>query len=97
MFCLVDTCHSGTMLDFECPVTPRARAFAVSACSDQETAGEDISDFGGWGGKLCAQFFDYLGAEPEHQFDMLKFHAKAAAVFARQPMQRSTAVLSASK
>ena len=70
VMCLVDTCHSGTMLDLEylirdgthvqrsrVPLAVVPECVTISACSDQELAGEDISSFGGWGG--CA-FLDYL-------------------------------------
>jgi hypothetical protein len=59
--CLIDTCHSGTMLDLEylsCnggtsfhrsrqPLVRRPLSVCISACSD---SGEDISNFGGWEG-----------------------------------------------
>ena len=71
--CLIDTCHSGTMLDleyvssdgrhFQRSHTPPGRSpetMCISACSDNELAGEDISGFGGWGGKLTCHVLDVL-------------------------------------
>lgn len=71
--CLLDTCHSGTLLDLEYISSDgkhfkrsktkhmdRSESFCISACSDNECTGEDISLNGGWGGKLMGHFIDYM-------------------------------------
>ena len=71
--CLIDTCHSGTMLDLEflshdgiifrrsnTPLKQRPQSVSISACTDDESAGEDISSYGGWGGKLTCHVLDYV-------------------------------------
>lgn len=72
-FALIDTCHSGTMLDLPYTSTDGGHKFhhtdinemnipkhvyCISACSDNELDGEDISQYGGWGGKLISQYLD---------------------------------------
>ena len=104
--CLVDTCHSGTMLDMEyvfrgngtelarslVPLeTTPAECVSISACADNELAGEDISTFGGWGGKLVCQFLDYLG--DDGSFGVYGFFQHAHAAFTGQSCQRSHPVL----
>jgi hypothetical protein len=108
-FCLVDTCHSGTMLDLEylsrdggllftrsrTPLLRRPISVCISACDDNELAGEDISQFAGWGGKLICQFLDYASSRasigPLH---IPKFHQHVFATFCRQVAQGSRPVLS---
>lgn len=92
-FAIVDTCHSGTMLDLEgVHVGKVPQSCCVSACSDAELAGEDISDYGGWGGKLVAQFLDAVPLSGP--LDAESFHRGVARTFAAQRRQRSHPVLS---
>jgi len=69
--CLVDTCHSGTMLDLEYVSTDGGKTFkrsrqvltnrpwsvCISACGDAESTGEDVSSYGGWGGQVGRAIF----------------------------------------
>jgi hypothetical protein len=101
VFCLIDTCHSGTMLDMEYYSTDglvfkrsktdvkrsRATSICISACNDSEQAGEDISQFGGWGGKLMCQFFDY--ATSSKTISILSFYHHVRTLFTNQRYQRS--------
>lgn len=104
---LIDTCHSGTMLDmpwqskngFAFVRTKGARlqpyiscnSYCISACQDSELAGEDISNFGGFGGKLVSQFLDYFKNDC---IDIVKFFIAVKKTFESQSVQRSSPVLS---
>lgn len=103
--CLIDTCHSGTMLDLEylstdgihfrrtrTPLLTRPLSVCISACNDSETAGEDISEFAGWGGKLICAFVDY--ANTTSHCRIVDFYRQIAKVFSSQRIQRSHPVLS---
>jgi hypothetical protein len=100
--CLIDTCHSGSMMDLpyrfdgkthsvfqdDYPIKPNS--ICISACSEQETAGEDISSFGGWGGKLVCQFLDF------YSNDLLLFYHIVSEIFKNQKNQISHPILSSS-
>lgn len=103
--CLVDTCHSGTMLDLpwasmdgknfkktEQKLIIKTNSFCISACNDTELAGEDISDFGGWGGKLVCIFLDYFNKN--NNIDIVKFYIFVSKKFSSQKYQRSHPILS---
>lgn len=105
--CLVDTCHSGTMLDLEYLSTDGGRTFkrscqslavrpwsvCISACGDSECTGEDVSQYGGWGGKLASMYFDFiLGCGDS--FCVHDFFTRVFAVFQGQALQRTSPVLS---
>lgn len=107
--CLVDTCHSGTMLDLEylstdgvhfnrsrIPLQHRPLSICISACNDNENAGEDISDFGGWGGKLTCQVLDYLLTRPTEykKFYPLDMYTYIQNIFQNQSYQRTHPVIS---
>jgi hypothetical protein len=106
--CLVDTCHSGTMLDMEyisndggnnfhrsrTPLKKRPLSICISACNDDELAGEDISTFGGWGGKLICQFLDYIHHQKEYSFNVLNFFKIVHHTFVSQKYQHSHPVIS---
>ena len=105
--CLVDTCHSGTMLDLEylstdgeifrrsrTPLDQRPDSVCISACNDNEYAGEDISDYAGWGGKLTCQFLDYLSVKPIRILYPLKMYKRIHDVFSRQSSQRTHPIIS---
>lgn len=105
--CIIDTCHSGTMLDLEYLSTDgirfrrsnielckRPRSICISACNDQETAGEDISDYGGWGGKLVCQFLDFVHSSRGNRFHILSFYHHVRRLFTTQSCQRSHPVIS---
>lgn len=106
VFAIMDTCHSGTMIDLhytsmDALVFQRTkysyglntcRCFTVSACSDLETAGEDISEYGGWGGKLSCQFLDY--AVTRTKINWLDWFVYTKNMFLRQQQQCSHPVLS---
>ena len=101
VFCLIDTCHSGTMLDMEYYSTDgyvfkrsktdikrsRVASICISACNDREQAGEDISHFGGWGGKLICQFLDY--ATSSKQISIMSFFHHVRKLFTGQRYQQS--------
>jgi hypothetical protein len=102
--CLVDTCHSGTMLDLEyistdgtrfvrsgTPLTSRPLSVCISACNDDEQAGEDVSDFGGWGGKLTCAFLDQMKTST---FSIAVFYRKILVDFTTQRYQASHPILS---
>jgi hypothetical protein len=105
--CLVDTCHSGTMLDLEYLsknggehfqrskqiLQPRPLSVCISACDDEELAGEDVSLYGGWGGKLVCQFLDYVGRQ-QVPIEVLAFHRYVFQTFQQQSSQRSRPILS---
>lgn len=107
--CLTDTCHSGSMLDLpwrsvdgkvatlfhmgDDMLSKSMRAVSVSACRERELAGEDVSDAGGWGGKLVCQFLDWLH-EHNGVIHVLLFYSHVAQVFSTQNSQRSHPVLS---
>lgn len=104
--CLIDTCHSGTMLDLSYVSTDgktfkhvpgalvvRPRSFCISACSDSEQAGEDISLVGGFGGKLICQFLDHVDAA-KGPFCIGAFFRHVRKVFTSQTRQCSHPVFS---
>jgi len=108
--CLIDTCHSGTMLDLEhlsrdgdqflrthtqlC-ATPRPFSVCISACADNENAGEDIGRISGWGGKLTCYFLDFLqDNKPEWAFNVCSFYKKIHGVFTHQTAQRTHPLIS---
>jgi hypothetical protein len=106
--CLIDTCHSGTMLDLEYISTDGGSQFTrskqtlihhrplsvcISACDDNELSGEDISVYGGWGGKLICRFLDYV-QEHTGTLDVLAFHRSVFTVFIHQQHQRSRPIIS---
>jgi len=96
--CIVDTCHSGTMLDFSVAdlfPTSRLSVVCLSTCLDSELAGEDISSFGGWGGKLVAQFLDHCSHRkgPWCLDDVFDLYDHVKRVFQGQSMQACTPVL----
>jgi hypothetical protein len=106
--CLIDTCHSGTMLDLEYlsvdggkvfnrsrqPLIRRPKSVCISACSDSELAGEDISNFGGWGGKLACQYFDFVCKKSATSFNVYEFFTLVYRRFSQQSMQKSRPVIS---
>lgn len=104
--CLIDTCHSGTMLDLEYLSTDgekfirsktelksRPHSVCISACSDHELAGEDVSDYAGWGGKLTCQFVDFLNQSGSF-IDIKKFYRQVHRAFTSQRVQRSHPIIS---
>lgn len=105
--CLIDTCHSGTMLDLPfistdgvifqkdrlaAPCVLKPFSFCISACGDRELAGEDISDFYGFGGKLSSQFLDYLYYRED--VNIQEFYCKVLGIFSGQKYQSTHPVLS---
>lgn len=105
--CLIDTCHSGTMLDLQYistdgytatrslnPVSPRNWSVCISAASDGEYAGEDVSYYGGWGGKLVASFLDYVSDSKSISFYPLHFYRFVLKLFVIQVQQCSHPVFS---
>lgn len=103
--CLIDTCHSGTMLDLEYISTDgnvfhrsripnRKRPFSVciSACNDFESTGEDISKYGGWGGKLISFFLDHF--DGHHHIHILSFYKQLRQIFSNQTSQKSHPLIS---
>jgi hypothetical protein len=102
---LIDTCHSGTMLDLmycmrnhsicraKVPETKHGSGVSISACSDNETTGEDISDYGGWGGKLVGHFLDYLNMHDNPIFHPSLFYSYIYDTFSKQEDQRTHPVL----
>lgn len=105
--CLIDTCHSGTMLDlpwYSCdgisfkninqPLIIKPESYCIGACNDNELAGEDISNYGGWGGKLICVFLDYLNNQISHTFIITDFYLYVNKTFTTQKYQRSHPILS---
>lgn len=103
VLCLLDTCHSGTLVDLQWlslngekfkPFADKsydALGFSISACGDNELAGEDISKYGGWGGKLICMFVDYLVTLGK--LDIIDFYDYVQVIFSSQSNQRSHPVL----
>lgn len=104
--CLVDTCHSGTMLDLPWQSTDghvfrkneekdaknlTQNSYCISACNDNELAGEDISNYGGWGGKLVCLFLDYYKSQ---RIDIEKFYKHVFRTFTSQSGQKSHPIIS---
>jgi hypothetical protein len=54
IFCLVDTCHSGTMIDHNGFIN----TFTLSACRDSELDSCDIGNYSGFGGSLTCNLLD---------------------------------------
>lgn len=110
-FALIDTCHSGTMLDLDfvstdgllayrtnAPRSTGARAICVSACQDSELAGEDVSSYAGWGGKLVALFLDYATSTAAADgVSLYEFYRIAYETFSTQELQKSHPVFSFSE
>ena len=103
---LVDTCHSGTMLDlpflsedgknYKCVETDliiKPRSFCISACHDNELAGEDISIYGGYGGKLVCSFLDFFNSNLSKSFFIEHFFQHVRTVFSNQVRQKSHPLL----
>jgi hypothetical protein len=102
--CLIDTCHSGTMLDLEYCSTDgktfrkfsngdliiKAYSYCISACNENETSGEDISTYGGWGGKLMCYFLDNASVK----IDIRLFFGNVLNIFSTQTLQASHPILS---
>jgi hypothetical protein len=106
LFALLDTCHSGTLIDMpflstdgvsmrqaNCERGMPMPGVCISACSDTELNGEDISDYGGWGGKLMCAFLDSLATNSTVAWLGLYQHVRT--VFTAQRSQRSHPVFSA--
>lgn len=107
-FCLIDTCHSGSMLDlpwhsFDGVIfkpsgeiwnrqIEKPSSYCISACNDNEYAGEDISEYGGWGGKLVCAFLDYVNTYKK--VDMKQFFLKVRNSFTSQQRQKSHPIMS---
>lgn len=106
--CLVDTCHSGTMLDLEylstdgihftrsnTPLQHRPLSICISACNDDECTGEDISTFAGWGGKLTCQVLDYLTTRSGSRLLYpLEMYKEIRTIFQNQRIQRTQPIIS---
>ena len=105
--CFIDTCHSGTMLDLEylsndgktfhrSPVANMSRpdSVCISACSDNELVGEDISEYGGWGGKLTCALLDYLHLLQGTTLSPILFYRHIHTIFTAQTTQRSVPIIS---
>ena len=104
-FALIDTCHSGTMLDldyisYDGVIFTRSKTIqnqnnsnivCISACNDYETVGEDISNFGGWGGKLTCYFLDYM--EIRDSLNIVHFFKHIFNIFTNQASQISHPML----
>jgi hypothetical protein len=62
MLALVDTCHSGTMLDLtktsSSSIAHSARIYCISSCGDLESSMDDISTKFGFGGALTCSVAD---------------------------------------
>jgi len=102
--CLVDTCHSGTMLDLpfistdgknykkvENILVNKPYSYCISACNDNQLAGEDISYYGGFGGKLICIFLDYLN---KNNLEILPFYLFVKKTFMSQKYQKSQPIFS---
>lgn len=79
-----------------------SHSYCISACSDAELDGEDISDFGGWGGKLICQFLDYSSAKLRSgatnnswwHIDPIDFYQHVSRIFMGAAQQKSHPVFS---
>jgi hypothetical protein len=72
----------------------RPRSVCISACADDELAGEDVSDYAGWGGKLTCQFVDYLDRSNNGIIDISKFYHQVRSTFDSQRLQKSHPIIS---
>lgn len=114
-FCLVDTCHSGSMLDlpwqsenglatmFKMNKEKDAKnlcwnSYCISACNDIELSGEDVSNFGGWGGRLIGCFLDYVvqhNTERKYtKIHIINFYKYVYKLFVNAQYQKSHPVFS---
>lgn len=104
-FFLLDACHSGTLLDLKYHTREDGKsvattsaltfggenvAIAIGACSDSELSEEGISDFGGWGGGLVAEFFDFVSSQQGNngKIDILKFFKRVHNTFTNKTVIR---------
>jgi len=70
----------------------KPNSYCISACSDNELAGEDLSYYGGFGGKLTCFFLDYVNKK--NQINVIEFYKKVLQLFNKQKYQRSHPILS---
>jgi len=83
--CLLDTCHSGTLLDLRYHTVANGvsivsnpgsvsgehvESVVIAACNDQESSEEGISLAGGWGGGLVAELLDAFVPCSSHHGDL---------------------------
>nr|QBK84664.1 MAG: hypothetical protein LCDPAC01_01450 [Pithovirus LCDPAC01] len=73
-----------------------AESYSISACNDDQLAGEDISKYGGWGGKLVSFFLDYVVAS-QNNFNVIKLYLKIKNAFRNQSLQATEPVLSSTR
>lgn len=83
IFSLVDTCHSGTMMDLPFKIIDGKKIvenknvfqhdiFCISSCADNQMSSDDISNMGFGGGLICA-FIDELLENRTNIYDEVKF------------------------
>jgi hypothetical protein len=55
---VIDTCHSGTMLDINRKKSTKNHCISISACRDEQLAMCDVGNICGFGGSLVIQLID---------------------------------------
>ena len=95
VLCLLDTCHSGTLIDLEWTssdcrhflqqsrhTATDAIGVVISACADNEVDQDSFSRKYGWGGGLTSEFVDFLN-QATGMIDVIDFFRVVSSVFAQ--------------